>query len=193
MYIFFFLQVLVHVLTYHSSINFCCKALKSEILFKTVCFSELEESLLRVPFASVLQLLPQLITLLQKPQQPHTEIVCRTALFLVRVHHGPIMSTATLLPTIRQLHMLAASKIAELRVIIFKCISHHYINLLVIIDCIELYLLQDLVGVNLHGFLFLQHEIEAREGIVLFTEAAAQRKQRGRKRRGPTKRAILTV
>ncbi|XP_034249502.1 WD repeat-containing protein 3 [Thrips palmi] len=128
--------------------------------------SELEECLLRVPFGSVLQLLPQLITLLEKPQQPHTEIVCRTALFLVRVHHGPIMSTSSLLPTIRHLHMLAASKIAELR---------------------------DLVGVNLHGFLFLQHEIEAREGVILFTEAAAQRKQRGKKRRGPTKRAILTL
>lgn len=128
--------------------------------------SELEESLLRIPFGNVLQLLPQLISLLERPQQPHTEIVCRTALFLVRVHHGPIMSSTSLLPTIRKLHMLAASKIAELR---------------------------DLVGVNLHGFLFLQHEIEAREGISLFTEAAAQRKQRGRKRRGPTKRAILTL
>lgn len=128
--------------------------------------SELEEALLRLPFASVLKLLPQLISLLELPQQPHTEVVCRAALFLVRVHHGPIMSTATLLPTIRQLHSLAATKICELR---------------------------DLVGVNLHGFLFLQHEIEAREGVALFTEAAAQRKQRGKKRRGPTKRAILTV
>lgn len=79
-----------------------------------------------------MQLLPQLITLLEKPQQPHTEIVCRTALFLVRVHHGPIMSTTSLLPTIRQLHMLAASKIAELRVNTFKCLpslqfTHCYI------------------------------------------------------------------
>lgn len=136
-----------------------------EILAK-IKSSELEEALLRLPFSSVLQLLPHLIGLLEQPQQPHTELICRAGLFLVRVHHGPIMSTSSLLPTIRRLHMLASEKIAELK---------------------------DLVGVNLHGFLYLQHEIESREGITLFTEATAQRKQRGKKRRGPTKRAILTV
>lgn len=140
-----------------------------------------------------MQLLPQLITLLEKPQQPHTEIVCRTALFLVRVHHGPIMSTSTLLPTIRQLHMLAASKIAELRVFINNNYSASIVMQSNYLLSFSSWCMQDLVGVNLHGFLFLQHEIEAREGIALFTEAAAQRKQRGRKRRGPTKRAILTL
>ena len=81
-----------------------------------VFFSDLEEALLRLPFSNVLKLLPQLIALLELPQQPHTEIVCRSALFLVRVHHGPIMSTAGLLPTIQKLHGLAAEKIAQLKV-----------------------------------------------------------------------------
>lgn len=147
---------------YHASTS---SEFLQEILAK-IKSSDLEEALLRLPFSSVLQLLPQLIALLEQPQQPHTEVVCRSALFLVRVHHGPIMSSPTLLPTIRQLHHLTSTKMAALR---------------------------DLVGVNLHGFLYLQHEIESREGITLFTEAAAQRKQRGKKRRGPTKRAILTV
>lgn len=82
------------------------------------CCSELEEALLRLPFSSVLHLIPQLTTLLELPQQPHTEIVCRSALFLVRVHHGPIMSTSSLLPAIRQLHLLASTKISELRVLL---------------------------------------------------------------------------
>lgn len=58
------------------------------------------------------------------------------------------------------------------------------------------FIFQDLIGLNYHGLLFFQREIEAKEGIQLFTDATVERKERVKKKRKREKaiqRAILKL
>jgi U3 small nucleolar RNA-associated protein 12 len=81
---------------------------------KFCCFSDLEEALLLLPFTSVCELLSQLPALIERGFQ--TELVCRTMIFLFRVHHKPIVNNQALLPVVGQLQKLALSKVNYLRV-----------------------------------------------------------------------------
>ncbi|KAJ9598232.1 hypothetical protein L9F63_011053 [Diploptera punctata] len=129
--------------------------------------SDLEEALLLLPFTSVCELLNQLPSLIKKGYQ--TELVCRTMIFLFRVHHGPIVNNQSLLSIVGQLKKLAFSKVNELR---------------------------DLVGYNLHGLQFLQRELEAREGIQLFRDVTLEKRKKDKNKRNKeraTKRAIMML
>ncbi|XP_067008670.2 WD repeat-containing protein 3 [Anabrus simplex] len=116
--------------------------------------SDLEEALLILPFTTVCELLTMLPSLLKRGS--HTEIVTRVMMFLVRIHHGPIVSNQALLPVITKLHKVALRKVNDLR---------------------------DIVGYNLHGLKFLQHELEVKEGVQLFREATLQKRDRDRRKK----------
>jgi U3 small nucleolar RNA-associated protein 12 len=58
------------------------------------------------------------------------------------------------------------------------------------------FLFQDMVGYNLNGLQFLQRELEAREGVRLFTDATIEKRKRDqqkRKRDRGTKRAVMIL
>jgi U3 small nucleolar RNA-associated protein 12 len=81
---------------------------------KFCCSSDLEEALLLLPFTSVCELLSQLPALIERGFQ--TELVCRTMIFLFRVHHKPIVNNQALLHIVGQLQKLALFKVNHLRV-----------------------------------------------------------------------------
>ncbi|PNF32770.1 hypothetical protein B7P43_G04487 [Cryptotermes secundus] len=129
--------------------------------------SDLEEALLLLPFTSVCELLSQLPALIARGFQ--TELVCRTMIFLFKVHHKPIVNNQALLPVVRELQKLAVSEVNHLR---------------------------DMVGYNLHGLQFLQRELEAREGIQLFMDATLEKRKKDRQKRKKervAKRAIMML
>lgn len=129
--------------------------------------SDLEEALLLLPFTSVCELLSQLPALIERGFQ--TELVCRTMIFLFRVHHKPIVNNQALLPVVGQLQKFALSKVNHLR---------------------------DMVGYNLHGLQFLQRELEAREGVQLFMDATLEKRKKDRQKRKKervAKRAIMML
>lgn len=81
---------------------------------KKICFSDLEEALLLLPFTSVCELLSQLPSLIERGFE--IELVCRTMIFLFKMHHKPIVNNQALLPIVGQLQKLAFSKVNHLRV-----------------------------------------------------------------------------
>lgn len=74
----------------------------------------MEEALLLLPFACVCRLLQMLPPLLERGDQ--TELVCKVAMFLLRIHHPTIVSNQLLMPNLKQLQKLAMVKAQELRV-----------------------------------------------------------------------------
>lgn len=79
-----------------------------------LCFSELEETLLLLPFSAACDILQRLPNLLKNNY--HTELLARLALCLVQAHHGPIVANQNLLPTLEIVKKLAVEKISALRV-----------------------------------------------------------------------------
>ncbi|KAG8269233.1 Dip2/Utp12 protein [Homalodisca vitripennis] len=135
-------------------------------VIKRIKASDLEDTLLLLPYTSVCELLPLLIPLLQ---QLHCDIICRLVVFLLKAYHRPLSASPQLQPLIAELSRLALARTSELR---------------------------DLIGTNYHGMLFLQREMEAREGVHLFKDATVERKERERKKRRRekiTQRAVLTL
>ncbi|GLH05971.1 Lissencephaly-1 homolog [Gryllus bimaculatus] len=123
-------------------------------VLKRVRSSDLEESLLILPFSAVCELLARLPALVAIGS--HTELIHRVMIFLLKIHHRPIVSSPTLVPVLLELQKLCFDKVNELR---------------------------DTVGVNLYGFQFLQRQYEEKEGGMLFREALLDRRNRNRKRR----------
>nr|CAD7392861.1 unnamed protein product [Timema cristinae] len=129
--------------------------------------SDLEETLLILPFTSVCDLLTSLLPLLSRGYQ--TEMLCKVVVFLLKIHHGPIVGNQTLLPVISKLKKLMFTTVNNVR---------------------------DMVGYNLQGLRYLQRDLEAREGVQLFRDATLQRKEREKKRKKRErnlKRAIMTL
>lgn len=119
------------------------------ILRKIRC-SDMEEILSLLPFASVNQLIEQLIPLLKRSRE--VEVINRVLVFLVRAHHKPIVSSRNLFLTMKQLQSLSMKRVTEAR---------------------------DLVGCNLHGLLYVQRERELLSGITLFQDSLSlHRKKR---------------
>lgn len=77
-------------------------------------YSDLEEALLLLPFSSACELLKGLHRLIERGD--NTEMVCRVLVFLLSVHHAPLVATQTLLPIMRDLQRVAFEKVNELRV-----------------------------------------------------------------------------
>ncbi|KAG5891080.1 hypothetical protein JTB14_028283 [Gonioctena quinquepunctata] len=132
---------------------------------KRIRSSDLEESLLILPFSCVCQVLQMLPSLMARDQ---TELICKVSMFLLKLHHAPIVANQALLGTLEKLQKLEAERVQELR---------------------------DLVGYNFYGMQFLQKEIEAAEGVQLFRDATKERSkgEKKRKQRERLKRAILTL
>lgn len=143
----------------------------NEFLFEVlqrIKSSELEEALLLLPFPSVCELLTLLPRLL-KYSSYGTELASRVSVFLVRMHHGPIVSNRNLLPVLKQLQEITFRRLNELR---------------------------DVVGYNLHGLQFVQRELEAKQSVQLFLDATLEKRSREkqrRKRERVAKRALLTM
>ncbi|KAF5296186.1 hypothetical protein FQA39_LY12640 [Lamprigera yunnana] len=140
-----------------------------DFLFETINrirASDLEESLLLLPFSSVCKILDMLPSLLLNGYQ--NELVCKVAMFILRIHHAPIVSNHALLSTLRQLQKITFVKMEEMR---------------------------DMVGYNLYGLQFLQMEIEEREGIQMFKDATVKKKtgEKKRRQREKLKRSLITL
>ncbi|XP_052901489.1 WD repeat-containing protein 3 [Anopheles moucheti] len=129
--------------------------------------SDLEESLLLLPFSAVCELLEK-VPKLTLARKDHTELICKVVMFLFRVHQKPIVSNQVLLPVIQKIVPSLQAAVTELR---------------------------DMVGTNLHAGQMLQRELEENDGCVLFRDATKQRIQRDRrrKRREASKRKFLQI
>ncbi|XP_071439850.1 WD repeat-containing protein 3 [Hetaerina americana] len=130
--------------------------------------SDLEEALVLLPFpwaCRFLQATPDLL----KHSGPDAELICRTLLFLVRVHQAPLIGASHLYLLVTNITKLAFEHIKKIR---------------------------DVVGYNLHGLEFLQREIEVREGVQLFREATLDKLEKDKKKKRKEraiKRAILRL
>lgn len=135
--------------------------------FKRVRASELEETLLLLPYSAACDILQRLPNLLKNDY--HAELLARLALCLVQAHHGPIVANQNLLPTLEIVKKLAVERISSLR---------------------------DTVGLNLHGMMYVQRVLEEREGIKFFRDASknVQHKRKiKRNKEKAIKRAIMNL
>lgn len=130
---------------------------------RRIRYSELEETLLVLPFGYVVDLLKVLAELLSRNWE--VELCCRCLFFLLRVHSGQIGATAALVPVVDRLRLCTLAHLGQAR---------------------------DEVGFNLAGLNFLQREIDAREEVALFTDATRAFKER-KKRKSKKERAILSI
>lgn len=128
--------------------------------------SDMEEALLILPFTTVCELIQYLPNLMNRGD--YVELVGKVVMFLLKVHHAPIIANHTLLTTLKSLQKVCCVKAEELR---------------------------DMVGYNYYGLQFLQRELEAREGVTLFRDASRQRKkgEKKRKQREKLKRSIMVL
>ena len=134
---------------------------------KRIRASDLEETLLLLPYSAACEILKMLPKLLES--EYNTESLARLALCLVHAHHGPIVATQELLPVLESVSTLAIQKVSALR---------------------------DLVGFNLHGMMHMQRVLEEKEGIQVFTDATRSSKHRNRVRKNKEKalkRAIMSL
>ncbi|KAM6956002.1 WD repeat-containing protein 3 [Lycodopsis pacificus] len=132
-------------------------------VIKKVRSSELEVSLLVLPFPYVPQLLALFNSYIQ--QGLEVELVCRCLFFLLKIHFGHISGNQMLLSVIDELRTNTVSKVQEIR---------------------------DVMGFNSAALQFLQREIESKEDVMFFADATGQLAKRKRTRR-KRERAILTI
>ncbi|XP_054642826.1 WD repeat-containing protein 3 isoform X2 [Dunckerocampus dactyliophorus] len=132
-------------------------------VIKKVRSSELEVSLLVLPFPYVPELLALFNGFIQ--QGLEVELVCRCLFFLLKIHFGKISSSQKLLAVIDDLRTNTLSKVQEIR---------------------------DLMGFNSAALQFLQREIESKEEVMFFMDAT-ERLQEKKKRRRKQERAVLTI
>lgn len=118
--------------------------------------SDLEGSLLLLPFTSVCELLKSLPEVILK-RTDQTELLCKVITFLFRLHRKPIIGNQTLLPFIQQMVTDLEDTVSEQR---------------------------DIVGKNLFALKMVQHDIETDElenGAELFYDAFKAKKKRDQK------------
>ncbi|XP_039599660.1 WD repeat-containing protein 3 [Polypterus senegalus] len=132
-------------------------------VLRKVKSSELEESLLVLPFSYI----PDLLTLFNEYIQSGLDVeqICRCLFFLLRIHFGRITSNQMMLNVIDNLRKNTISKVNQIR---------------------------DVLGFNLAGLQFLQREIESKEDVTFFADATDRFEEKKRKRRKREK-AILAI
>ncbi|KAK1167906.1 WD repeat-containing protein 3-like [Acipenser oxyrinchus oxyrinchus] len=132
-------------------------------VIRKVKSSELEESLLVLPFSYV----PDLLTLFNEYIQNglEVELICRCLFFLLRIHFGQITSNQMLLTVMDSLRTNTISKVKKIR---------------------------DVLGFNMAGLQFLQREIESKEDVTFFADATDRFEDKKRKRK-KRERAILAI
>lgn len=118
-------------------------------------YSDLEESLLLLPFSNVCEILEKLPKM-AATRKDQSELICKVVLFLFRIHHKPIVTNQILLPSIQKLIQNMESSIVELR---------------------------DMIGTNIHSMSLLQRRIESRDKVELFKDATKARKAKERKQK----------
>ncbi|KAL7881715.1 hypothetical protein AOLI_G00085630 [Acnodon oligacanthus] len=122
-------------------------------VIKKVRSSELEVSLLVLPFPYIPDLLSLFNTYIQ--QGLEVELVCRCLFFLLRIHFGQITGNHMLLSVIDELRTNTISKVREIR---------------------------DVLGFNSAGLQFLQREIESKEDVMFFADAVGRFEEKKRKK-----------
>uniref|UniRef100_A0AAQ5Z3S4 WD repeat-containing protein 3 n=1 Tax=Amphiprion ocellaris TaxID=80972 RepID=A0AAQ5Z3S4_AMPOC len=132
-------------------------------VIKKVRSSELEVSLLVLPFPYIPELLQLFSSYIQ--QGLEVELVCRCLFFLLKIHFGQISSNQMLLSVIDELRTNTLSKVREIR---------------------------DVMGFNSAALQFLQREIESKEDVMFFADATGKLEEKKKKRR-KRERAILTI
>uniref|UniRef100_A0A7N6APU6 Small-subunit processome Utp12 domain-containing protein n=1 Tax=Anabas testudineus TaxID=64144 RepID=A0A7N6APU6_ANATE len=149
-------------------LHFCCLSFFQPSRYvldviKKVRSSELEVSLLVLPFPYVPELLRLFNSYIQ--QGLEVELVCRCLFFLLKIHFGQISSNQMLLSVIDELRTNTLSKVHEIR---------------------------DVMGFNRAALQFLQREIESKEDVMFFAEATGRLEEK-KKRRRKRERAVLTI
>ncbi|XP_060057790.1 WD repeat-containing protein 3 isoform X2 [Erinaceus europaeus] len=132
-------------------------------IFKGIKSSELEESLLVLPFSYVPDILMLLNEFIQ--QGSDIELLCRCLFFLLRIHFGQITSNQMLVPVIEKLKETTISKVRQVR---------------------------DVIGFNMAGLDFLKRECEAKSEVMFFADATSHLEEKKRKRKKREK-LILTL
>lgn len=129
--------------------------------------SDLEESLLLLPFSIVCELLERFSQMVVQ-RKDETELICKVVFFLFKIHHKPIVSNQVLLPSIQKLMINLEQSITELR---------------------------DMTGGNLQALVLLQRRVEDKESDLLFRDATKSKNQRlkRQKKRQLAKRAYLQM
>ncbi|XP_008831115.1 WD repeat-containing protein 3 isoform X2 [Nannospalax galili] len=132
-------------------------------IFKGIKSSELEESLLVLPFSYI----PDILTLFSEFIQrgSDVELLCRCLFFLLRIHFGQITSNQMLVPVIEKLKETTISKVRQV---------------------------QDVIGFNMAGLNYLKRECEAKSEVMFFADATSQLEEKRRKRKN-RKKMILTL
>ena len=110
------------------------------LVVKKIKSSELEESLLVLPFDYVIDILKLLLEWVKNGWE--TELTCRCLFFLLRIHHNKIISTPEALPIIDCIRSHTRTRVREMK---------------------------DIVGFNLAGLQFLQRQLEDRD-VAFFGE-----------------------
>uniref|UniRef100_A0A8C5KK62 WD repeat-containing protein 3 n=1 Tax=Jaculus jaculus TaxID=51337 RepID=A0A8C5KK62_JACJA len=131
--------------------------------FKGVKSSELEESLLVLPFSYVPDILQLFDEFIQMGSD--VELLCRCLFFLLRIHFGQITSNQMLVPVIEKLKETTISKVRQV---------------------------QDVIGFNMAGLDYLKRECEAKSEVMFFADATSHLEEKKRKRRN-RKKMILTL
>ncbi|KAM9245162.1 WD repeat-containing protein 3 isoform 2-T3 [Dugong dugon] len=132
-------------------------------IFKGIKSSELEESLLVLPFSYVPDVLKLFNEFIQ--QGFDVELLCRCLFFLLRIHFGQITSNQMLVPVIEKLKETTISKVSQVR---------------------------DVIGFNMAGLDYLKRECEAKSEVMFFADATSNLEEKKRKRKKREK-LILTL
>lgn len=117
-------------------------------VLKNIRASDLEESLLLLPFTAVCEIIPRIYQLAET-RRDQTEMVCKIVLFLFRVHQKPIVNNAVMYTDIRKM-------IERLRAVLVEY--------------------RDTVGRNMHALQIVRRQIEANDGVDLFRDATKKKK-----------------
>ncbi|XP_062450929.1 WD repeat-containing protein 3 isoform X2 [Rhea pennata] len=133
-------------------------------VFKKVKSSELEESLLVLPFSYV----PDLLRLFNEHIHlgSEVELLCRALLFLLKIHFGQITSNHMLVTVIENLKKTTISRVSEAR---------------------------DVLGFNMAGLQYLKREIEAKDKVTFFADATDRFEEKKRKRKKKEKMVLAVV
>uniref|UniRef100_A0A8B9SJ33 WD repeat-containing protein 3 n=1 Tax=Anas platyrhynchos TaxID=8839 RepID=A0A8B9SJ33_ANAPL len=136
------------------------------LLFPYLCFllSELEESLLVLPFSYV----PDLLRLFNEYIRlgAEVELLCRALLFLLKIHFGQITTNQMLVTVIENLKKTTISRVSEAR---------------------------DVLGFNMAGLQHLKREIEAKDEVMFFADATDRFEEKKRKRKKKEKMILAVV
>lgn len=123
-------------------------------IFKGIKSSELEGSLLVLPFSYVPDILKLFNEFIQLGLD--VELMCRCLFFLLRIHFGQITSNQMLVPVIEKLKETTISKVSQVR---------------------------DVIGFNMAGLDYLRRECEAKSEVMFFADATSHLEEKKRKRK----------